>query len=228
MSLPSIKLTYFNIEAAAEPTRLALTLAGVPFEDERVSFPEWGALKPTTPYGQLPLMVVNGEPNVRTQSGAMLRYAGTLVPEKQLYPADSLYEVEEAIALVEDMKTSWTPCLYLSMRPQKFGYPEKFGETDEGKALIKSLREKWIQEELPARLGFIAARLEKNGGKWLASKDKPTIADCYAVPFIRQFSKGFIDHVDPKCLEINPTIVDYIKRFCALEEVKGRYDSGIF
>jgi len=228
MSSPSIKLTYFNIEGAAEPTRLALTLANVPFIDERINFPDWGALKPKTPYGQLPLMVVNGETRIRTQGGAMLRYAGKLVPDKLLYPEESLFDIEEAIGVMDDFKNSWNPCLYLSMSPQDFGYPEGFGKTDEGKAMIKGMREKFVAEQLPTRLGFLAAKIEQNDGKWLAPGGEPTIADCYAVPFIRQFTKGHIDHVDTKCLEINPTIVDYIKRFCALDRVKGRYDSGLF
>lgn len=226
--MPSIKLTYFNIEAAAEPTRLALTLANIPFEDERINFPEWGALKPKTPYGQLPLMVVNGEERIRTQSGAMLRYAGKLVPEKELYPVETLFEIEEAIGVVDDFKNSWNPCLYISMRPMTFGYEEGFSKTDAGKALVKAMREKFVAEQMSVRLGHLAAKIEANGGKWLAPGDKPSIADCHAVPFLRSFTKGHVDFVDTKCLEINPTIVDYVKRFCALDGVKGRYDSGLF
>ena len=68
----SIKLTYFNIEAAAEPTRLALALAGQKYEDDRIEFKDWPTLKPKTPYGALPLMVIDNGP-VKTQSMAMLR-----------------------------------------------------------------------------------------------------------------------------------------------------------
>merc|ERR1712115_672168 len=100
--------------------------------------PDWGALKPKTPYGQLPLMVVNGEERIRTQSGAMLRYAGRLVPEKGLYPEENLFEIEEAIGVVDDFKNAWNPHIYLSMSPEKYGYPEGHAKTDEGKALIKT------------------------------------------------------------------------------------------
>eukprot|EP00529_Nitzschia_sp_RCC80_P039198 CAMPEP_0113493720 /NCGR_PEP_ID=MMETSP0014_2-20120614/28737_1 /TAXON_ID=2857 /ORGANISM="Nitzschia sp." /LENGTH=56 /DNA_ID=CAMNT_0000387591 /DNA_START=118 /DNA_END=285 /DNA_ORIENTATION=+ /assembly_acc=CAM_ASM_000159 len=48
-----IKLTYFDIEGAGEPVRLALVMSGAEFEDDRIKFPDWGALKPKTPYGQL-------------------------------------------------------------------------------------------------------------------------------------------------------------------------------
>jgi hypothetical protein len=63
-----IKLTYFDIEGAAEPTWLALALAGQEYEDDRVKFlPDWTELNPKTPYSQLPLMTIDDGP-VRTQS----------------------------------------------------------------------------------------------------------------------------------------------------------------
>lgn len=74
---PQITLTYFNIEAAAEKVRLALVMTGTEFEDKRINFDEWGALKPTTPYGQLPLMTVtsaDGTTKTFAQSVAMMRW----------------------------------------------------------------------------------------------------------------------------------------------------------
>ncbi len=77
MAAPKITLTYFNIEAAAEKVRLALVMTGTEFEDKRINFDEWGALKPTTPYGQLPLMTVtsaDGSTKTFAQSVAMMRW----------------------------------------------------------------------------------------------------------------------------------------------------------
>ena len=55
----SLTLTYFDIAAApGEKVRLALKLAGVPFTDNRIKFPDWGALKPKTKYGQMPFVEV--------------------------------------------------------------------------------------------------------------------------------------------------------------------------
>jgi hypothetical protein len=45
----SIKLTYFNIQGAAEKIRLALALKGIPFEDERLNKDQWNALKVSIP-----------------------------------------------------------------------------------------------------------------------------------------------------------------------------------
>ena len=64
--MPSIKLTYFNLRGRGELPRLLLAYAGVSYEDERIVLPwvdpkPWTDLKPHTPYGQLPIMLWNGE-----------------------------------------------------------------------------------------------------------------------------------------------------------------------
>jgi len=224
--MTSIKLTYFDIEGVAEQVRLALVLSGTEFEDIRVKFPERAEMKPTTPYGQLPMLTVENGPT-RTQSNAMLRWVSTLKPEKELYPAEKLFDIEEAIGVLEDMNKSFSPCIYLAMRPQNFGYPEDFAKTTEGKAKIEEFRKNWVANELPKHLKYISDMIEKNGGSWLVKGDKPTIADCKAASMLRNFTRGHIDHFDTKCLEINPTVVQYAKRFCDLDGIKGRYTNGI-
>jgi glutathione S-transferase len=113
------------------------------------------------------------------------------------------------------------------MRPANYGYPADFPTTEAGKELIASLRKKWVADELPKYLKYFSDKIDKNGGKWLIPGDHPTVADCQLVPTIRGFTMGHVDHVDAKCLECNPTIVEYVKRFCALEEIQGRYTTGL-
>ena len=224
--MPKIKLTYFNIEGAAEPTRLALAVAGQEYEDERINFPDWKDLKPKTPYGNLPLMVIDDGP-VKTQSMAMLRWVGATC-SKTLYPQDKLYEIEEAMGVLDDLVKAWAPNMYMGMMPQKYGYPEGYNQTDEGKDKIKSMRQAFVKNELPTYLGRIEGLLDKSGGDWLvAGTTEPTIADCYAVAQLRSFTKGHVDHVDTKCLETHPKVVAYCKRFCDLPQIKGRYENGI-
>ena len=55
------KLTYFGVYARAEPVRMLLAHAKVEFEDERITFEQWGALKATMPNGQLPVWEENGK-----------------------------------------------------------------------------------------------------------------------------------------------------------------------
>mmetsp|Transcript_9231 Transcript_9231/g.25887 ORF Transcript_9231/g.25887 Transcript_9231/m.25887 type:complete len:222 (+) Transcript_9231:143-808(+) len=50
---PTIK--YFPIRGRVETARLLLELAGVEYDDQRITFEQWAAIKPTTPLGQVPL-----------------------------------------------------------------------------------------------------------------------------------------------------------------------------
>jgi len=206
--------------------RLTLALAGVEFEDCRIKFPDWKEIKPTTPYGQVPILEIDGQ--VRTQSMAMVRWAGHTYAPDTLYPVSRIFDIEEALGVVDDAKTSFQPCFRLGMRPASFGYPEDYSKTDEGKAKIKELREQWVKDELPKRLGFLKSLLDKSNGKWLASSDEPTVVDCVAIPFLRSLTRGIIDFVPADCLSVEPAIEDYVKRFCALEAIKGRYKDGLF
>ncbi|TMW63431.1 hypothetical protein Poli38472_002372 [Pythium oligandrum] len=82
---PQIKVTYFDTAGRTEFIRLAFAAGDVAFEDERVTFADFPALKPTLPLGQLPLLTVDGK--VYLQSMAIARYAGRL---GGLYPSDPL------------------------------------------------------------------------------------------------------------------------------------------
>ncbi|KAL2917173.1 hypothetical protein HK105_203258 [Polyrhizophydium stewartii] len=101
---PSLRLTYFSgcVTTHAEPTRLALTIGGIPFVDERVSSARWATLKAAAPFGQAPVLTVNGTTHI-AQSNGLLRYAGTLAG---LYPtADPLKAalVDQVVLHCDDM-----------------------------------------------------------------------------------------------------------------------------
>jgi glutathione S-transferase len=224
-TIMKIKLTYFDIEGAAEPTRLALALAGQDYEDERIKFPDWKELKPKTPYGQLPLMTIDDGP-IKTQSGAMLRWVGAEC-SNTLYPREKIYDIEEALGVLVDFQNAWTPCAYMGMAPKKYGHPEGFGSTEEGKELTKNMRENFEKNELPMFLGRIEGLLARGGDKWIVPGDHPTIADCAVVAFLRSFTKGHMDHVDTNCLKTHPKVEAYAKRFCDLPQIQGRYTDGI-
>ncbi|GMR44781.1 hypothetical protein PMAYCL1PPCAC_14976 [Pristionchus mayeri] len=70
--MPSYKFSYFDARGRGEVGRQLFHLAGVPFEDHRISQTEWPALKEKTLFHQLPLLEVNGQ--LLTQSYAIFRY----------------------------------------------------------------------------------------------------------------------------------------------------------
>ncbi|KAF8367217.1 hypothetical protein PRIPAC_85046 [Pristionchus pacificus] len=70
--MPSYKITYFPARGRAEVARQILTLAGVPFEDNRLPMDQWPAYKEKTPFGQMPVLEVDGKEI--PQSYAIFRY----------------------------------------------------------------------------------------------------------------------------------------------------------
>ncbi|CAJ0919298.1 unnamed protein product, partial [Mesorhabditis belari] len=70
--MPNYKLTYFDLRGRAEIHRQLFALAGVPYVDKRIKPEDWPTLKPTTPFGQLPLLEVDGKPI--PQSMAIARF----------------------------------------------------------------------------------------------------------------------------------------------------------
>merc|ERR1712039_651084 len=174
--MPTIKLTYFNLEAAAEKVRLAFVITGTAFEDNRIDFADWKELKPSTPHRQLPLLEVDGK--VYSQSGAMLRYAGKL-GDGSLYPESKAFEIEEVIGLSEDLARAWNPALSVGMRPKTIGH--EFPDDESKAAKVKAMREKFVAEDLPKFLGFFSTILEKQGTGFFCG-DKPTIADLMILP----------------------------------------------
>eukprot|EP00343_Euplotes_focardii_P006903 CAMPEP_0205818968 /NCGR_PEP_ID=MMETSP0206-20130828/1106_1 /ASSEMBLY_ACC=CAM_ASM_000279 /TAXON_ID=36767 /ORGANISM="Euplotes focardii, Strain TN1" /LENGTH=69 /DNA_ID=CAMNT_0053111915 /DNA_START=24 /DNA_END=229 /DNA_ORIENTATION=+ len=57
-TLENCKVTYFNLPGRAESLRLALSAAKISFTDERIEFKDWPALKPSTPWGSLPVLTL--------------------------------------------------------------------------------------------------------------------------------------------------------------------------
>jgi len=98
------RLTYFDAPASrGEECRLALHCAGVDFEDVRIQRADWPALKPTTPFGGLPVLEMPGHPPLG-QSNAILALIGR---QYGLHPKD-LFEAarhEAMMCHVEDLRT---------------------------------------------------------------------------------------------------------------------------
>ena len=58
--MPKLKLTYFDIDGGrGEPARLALYLGGVAFEDDRISFQEFGAKRANYPFKRAPVLQID-------------------------------------------------------------------------------------------------------------------------------------------------------------------------
>ncbi|KAF5279373.1 hypothetical protein FQA39_LY05483 [Lamprigera yunnana] len=141
---PAYKLTYFPIRGIAEPLRFLLSYGGIEFEDVRFEFEEWPQLKNKMPFGQVPILEVDGKQAY--QSVAICRY---LAKEVKLNGADdwenlqidavvdtindlnrklSLWNYESDEIIKEDLKR----VLFVETLPYYFDRFEKMAEVNNG------------------------------------------------------------------------------------------------
>src|SRR3990170_1821809 len=109
--MSKLKLTYFDFHGGrGEPARLALSIAGIPFEDDRVPLADWPRRKGDTPFGALPVLEADGK--ILAQSNAINRYVGKLA---DLYPSDPWQAAlcDEAMEAVEDIISKIVSTMFL-------------------------------------------------------------------------------------------------------------------
>ncbi|XP_068085035.1 glutathione S-transferase-like isoform X1 [Anabrus simplex] len=147
---PKYKLTYFDIKGLAEPIRYLLSYGGVDFEDNRISKDEWAKMKPSTPYGKMPLLEVDGK--VVYQSSAICRYLA-----KQF----NLLGSNDWEALQVDATVDTITDLRLAIAGASF-------EEDKG-AKAKKL-ETLEKETLPLYLSKLDKQVKDNGGHFIGGK----------------------------------------------------------
>ncbi|KAK2712550.1 hematopoietic prostaglandin D synthase-like [Artemia franciscana] len=100
------KLIYFNVKGKGEVIRLIFTYGKIPYEDVRIESSQWPALKPNTPFGQLPYIEFDGK--TLAQSNAIARY---LAKQCDLTPTTDWEQAQadELSDVVQDIKTIARP-----------------------------------------------------------------------------------------------------------------------
>jgi len=169
--MPALKLTYFNLRARAEPARLILKQAGVEFEDCRLPAPwddaaPWTAMKPTTPFGVLPLLCVDG--TVVSQSRTIARY---LAVENGLAGTNALEnaQMDEIVdALADALDVQYAAYLFEKDETKKVELQKNFNETT-----------------LPTVIKNVERRLCERGGEWLVG-NRLSWADIWAYHFFAE------------------------------------------
>ena len=190
--MAKLKLTYFDFHGGrGEPARLALSISGIPFEDDRVPPSEWGSRKTQTPFGALPVLDADG--HVLSQSNAINRYVGKL---GDLYPSDPWQAAlcDEAMEAVEDITNKIGATLFI---------PE-----EQKKAQRKELAE----GPIPFYLIRLQQRLEAHGGIYFAA-NRLTVADLKVFVWIRHLKSGALDHMPADIPDrIAPKLVEHYER----------------
>ena len=122
------RLTYFDAPMSrGEECRLALHIAGVDFEDNRIKREEWMAMKPTTPFGSLPILDLPGKPPL-AQSNAILVLLGR---HYNLHPKDDFEAArhEAVMAHVEDLRHAIAPTMRMTDNDEKKRVREQLSTT---------------------------------------------------------------------------------------------------
>ena len=190
--MPRDKLTYFNFDGGrAEPIRIAFHAAGIDFEDNRLSFSEFGAMRHDTRFNSVPVLEIDGA--MVTQSNALCHYVGRMA---DLYPADDLQALycDEVLGALEDLSH------YIV---RSFGLQ---GEE------LRVAREKLVDGWLSVYLRGLDELLTRGGGQYFAD-NRLTVADLKAFVQTRSLRSGNLDHVPTDIVQrLAPRLVEHQAR----------------
>lgn len=188
------RLIYFDAAVSrGEECRLALHCAGVEFEDARIARAAWPALKPTMPFGALPVLELPGRPPL-AQSNAILVYVGR---KHGLHPQDDFEAArhEAMMCHVEDLRAAMSPSLRMSDETEK-----------------KKAREALAASYLPGWAGH--AEKQIGDGPFFGGA-KLHVVDLKLHMAVRWFASGKIDHIPatifaafPKLIRVHDAVRD--------------------
>jgi prostaglandin-H2 D-isomerase / glutathione transferase len=203
MPSPRYVLTYFDFDGGrGEPARLAMHIGGIAFEDRRIAFKDWPALRDQMPFRAIPTLQVDDV--VITQSNAINRYLGKLTG---LYPKDDWQALlcDEVMDAMEDLD-------------HHIGFT-----LDLEPAAKQAARETLTAGAIPRYLEQLLARLKAAGGEYFAD-GRLTVADLKVVMVVQWLRSGQLDHV-PKDLvdRLAPELVRHSERVRAHPGVAAYY-----
>jgi len=197
-------LTYFDTPSSrGEECRLALFLAGLPFVDERLKPPDWQVRKPSTPYGALPVLTVEGHRPL-AQSNAILRLIGSM---HGLLPSDPWESArhEAVMGAVEDFRARLGPTGRIKDPEEK-----------------KRAREELAQGYLKDWAGFV----EQQVGEPFVGGAAISVADLKVYVVLTPLLNGSIDHISPDVLKPFPKLLrlfENVKSHPKVKEWQGKH-----
>jgi prostaglandin-H2 D-isomerase / glutathione transferase len=179
-------LTYFDAPVSrGEECRLALHYAGVDFIDNRIGRDAWLALKPSTPFGSVPIFELPGRQPL-AQANAILVYIGR---EHDLHPKDGFEAArhEAVMCHVEDLRAAVAPTLRISDDAEK-----------------KKARSELAASYIPTW----AANAEKQlgDGPFLAGP-KLHVVDIKLHMAVRWFAGGVVDYIPATIFSVYPKLM---------------------
>lgn len=189
------KLMYFDAPASrGEECRLALHLAGVSFEDVRIKGTDWPALKPTTPFGSVPVLEWPGHPPLG-QSNAILVLVGR---RHDLHPRDDFEAArhEAVMQHVEDLRAAIGPTMRMK-------------DTDK-----QAARQALAEGVVPTWAAQLERQLTGDGPFFAGAKLH--VVDLKLYMIVRWLQSGALDHIPatifsgyPKLVRVHDAVRDH-------------------
>ena len=202
-----LRLTYFNFPFwRAETARLSLHLGDIPFEDRRPTREEFRQMKASgeLPYGQLPVLEVDGE--AIAQTPAIARFcakAAGLYPDTPLDAA----RVDELLHAIEQLVTLIGPSM-----------------AEKDPARKAKMRREVGEEGLPTFLRLLERRIESFGpGPW-AVGSQMTVADIALWRALDWLVGGILDGIPTNLLEETPRLRALAQQVAAIPKIRAWMD----
>lgn len=203
--MAKLKVTYFKFSGGrGEEVRLALVLAGVDFEDNRISHDTFGKLKPDLPYGSLPVLEVENH-GAFGQSNTILRLIGS---QHGLHPSDP-FEAARHDALmdaVEDLRHAIIPTNHIEDAAEK-----------------KAARRKLAAGFVPQWGRFIDRQI--GAGPFVGGAE-PSVADIKLYMVDRWIGGGGVDDIPPEIFDPFPKLKGVGRGIAAHPAVQAWYAAG--
>ncbi|KAG4070466.1 hypothetical protein HA402_005698 [Bradysia odoriphaga] len=191
----TFKLRYFNFRGLAEPIRFILAYVGQEYEDIRVPQEDWPAIKPTTPFGNMPILEVDGQS--AGQSMAILRYLGKRFGLTGSNPWEEL--------LVDGVADTFADFRQKLIAPWQ--------ETDEE---VKAKKKATLESEtIPFYLAKLENCAKQNNGHLALSK--LTYADFYFASMI----ESLYVMIKPDFLDHYPNLKKVVDNVRSIESIKA-------
>jgi len=198
--MPNLKLHYFNAPGRAEGARLILAYGGIPWEEVH---PEWPAAKAKFPFGQVPVLEVDGK--MLAQSGAIYRYCAKLAA---LMPDDpwALALGEQAFFTYGELFDAFVGPFYATPAEQR---AEKVKELLAGPAAPK--------------LANLEKLLASNPGKFVTG-DHVSWIDLFLFTSMASLTSGFFGGIGLETLDPYPHIKAHHAHVGNLPKVLAYYE----
>jgi glutathione S-transferase len=172
-------------------------LEGLPLREDPVE--DWAELKPTTPFGMLPVMIERSDDGefVLAESGAIMRY---LARRFEMYGHDHRqHAMADALAdFVADARTKY----------MAIAYADSIGTSEEAIAMY------WAQ--LPTTLGLLERALQRStnpAAGWFIC-DALTFADVATFDYL-----DALETLRPGCFDGHAGLVAFVAKFRALPSI---------